>query len=662
MEHFMDNIALSLYRTYIDLQKSVNRFEKEINKEKSDSVIHNGLNRKRIKIGLCGHYSAGKTTLLKRLFSGYAGAISSDPQTACLTIHRLDSFQGITIKFKEKFSVNPGEKDKFKKFLEDNKLENYVKQVSEIDWKSCQKEEVSPDYRISDTKRFLESVNHYMYAIEKIYWCHKKANNDTENTLDFLEIYDLPGFGGQEAHEDIIKNIIQNESFDILICLIDSSQGLPTEKDIETLNNLSSTLEKNNPELNFYWAYEQPMDDDINLETCLDGINEAISGKLTNHFFQKAILLDLTGDKEDTEIPQNVLLKQVLSVYFQKIGNDYLESQKSFWHKKQKTVPELQLKPILDRIHNESKDGAVKREQAEEIFKEMLQLDFSITKKTNPDIKKLIKKLKKTENDEFEYTAEDIRELDITSQEEQICKTCQEIMDYICTPITNKIDVSKLYFSCFSEKYKKEEDWILLPRRITHYHILKNYESVRNFFLYGIGKEIYNDIEQSLKQIDRIVDEDKELSKDFEKELSKYVKIDNFEGQIKNALKDYVKKDDIDNSLKSVEQNLQIRLDKTGHNLDIQITNLTEKLKDFATENHVEEKINEKILTERDNITEQIEEKSNHVENIVKNFEERMKTFEANINSKQKTNWQTIIGSVLGAVGTILALISIFAL
>lgn len=511
----MDNVALSLYHTYSNLQTCVNRFEKEINLDKLNSVLHNGLNGKRIKIGLCGHYSAGKTTLLKRLFSGYAGAISSDPQTACLTVHRLDSFQGITIKFKEKFSVNPDEECNFVKFLDDNKLENYVHQVSDIGWESYQKEEVSPDYRVSDTKRFLESVNQYMYAIEKIYWCHKKANHDI-NALDFLEIYDLPGFGGQEAHEDVIKTIIQSESFDILICLIDSSQGLPTENDIETLNNLAPILEKNNPDLLFYWAYEQPIDDDIDLDICFDDINKAISGKLTNHFFQISNLLDLTGDKDDTEIPQNVLLKHVLSVYFQKIGVEYLKSQNVFWDKEKEKVPKLQLQPILNRIDDESRHGEVKRERAEKIFEEMLQLDFSIAKESVFDKHKLavlIGKFVKQENSEkeklsldgFEYTDEDIREIDIENQKERICKTCQEIMDYICTTFTQKIDVNKLRPPYFPEKYRKEKDWILLLTRISQYRTLKNFESIGHFFLSGIGTEIYRDIKQSLNQINRIV-------------------------------------------------------------------------------------------------------------------------------------------------------------
>lgn len=171
-----------------------------------------------------------------------------------------------------------------------------------------------------------------------------------------------------------------------------------------------------------------------------------------------------------------------------------------------------------------------------------------------------------------------------------------------------------------------------------------------------------NDFEYFKKEVDD--NTKKEIDK-LEKKLVGFVEADDVEKQIKNTLKNYVKKDYIDDLIKSVEQNLQIKINKaeerTGNILDNQITNLTEKLKDFARENQVEEKINEKILTERDNIIERIEEESGHVEKIVKNFEERMKIFEDNMNSKQKNNWQTIVGSVLGAVGTILALISIFA-
>lgn len=50
----MDNVALSLYHVYCDLQNSVSRFEKEINLDKSNSILHNGINGKRIKVGLCG--------------------------------------------------------------------------------------------------------------------------------------------------------------------------------------------------------------------------------------------------------------------------------------------------------------------------------------------------------------------------------------------------------------------------------------------------------------------------------------------------------------------------------------------------------------------------------------------------------------------------------
>lgn len=510
----MDNVALSLYHIYSDLQNSINRFEKEINLDKSESVLHNGINGKRIKVGLCGHYSAGKTTLLKRLFSGYAGAISSDPQTACLTVHRLDTFHGITIKFKENFSVEAENEQDFLKFLEDNKLEKYVYQISDNGWESYQKEEVSPDYRVADTKRFLESVNKYMYAIEKIYWCHKKANNE-DDVLDFLEIYDLPGFGGKEAHDDVIRNIIENETFDIMICIVDTAQGLPTKEDIETLCNLTPALEKNNPELIFHWAYEQPSDE-IDLDSSLDDINRAISEKLASEFFQKANLLDLTGEKEDTEIPQNVLAKQVLSVYFQKIGLEYLKSQSVFWDKEKEKVPKLQLQPILNRIDEESRSGTVSRKRIEQIFEEMLLLDFSVAKESLFDKQKLIARLKSvrtlfSKNDEqpsfdvFEFPEDERRELNIASQMEQIKKTCQSIIDYICNFPSSKVDINKLRPPYFPNKYRKEKDWILLLDRISNYRTLKNYESIGQFFLSGIGTEIYRDIKKNLNKINQII-------------------------------------------------------------------------------------------------------------------------------------------------------------
>lgn len=514
----MDNVALSLYHVYCDLQNSVSRFEKEINLDKSNSILHNGINGKRIKVGLCGQYSAGKTTLLSRLFSDYAGAISSAPKTACLTIHRLDIFDGMTIKFKENFSVKTEDEQNFLKFLDDNKLEKYVHQVSDSGWESCQEEEVSPDYRVQDRKRFMETVNDYMYAIEKIYWCHKKKKTDDNNVLDFLEVYDLPGFGGKEDHEDIIRNIIETERFDIMMCLVETEQGTPTKIDIETLNGLAPILEKNNPELIFHWVYEKPSDE-IDLDSKLDYINNAIAGKLDNEFFEKANLLDFTGEKDDSEIPQNVLAKQVLSVYFQKIGVEYLKSQSIFWDKEKEKVPKLQLQPLLNKIDEESRIGAVSRERVETIFEEMLQLDFSISKESllgKSSIVKLKKKVKsllsknteKPSFDGFELSEDKRRQLYIASQMEQIKKTCQSIIDYICAFSSTKVDINKLRPPYFPNKYRKEKDWILLLDRISNYRTLKDYESIGQFFLSGIGTDIYRDIKQSVNKINQIISDE----------------------------------------------------------------------------------------------------------------------------------------------------------
>lgn len=135
-----------------------------------------------------------------------------------------------------------------------------------------------------------------------------------------------------------------------------------------------------------------------------------------------------------------------------------------------------------------------------------------------------------------------------------------------------------------------------------------------------------------------------ELSKDFKNDLSKYVEADDVEKQIKKAIKNYVKKEEIENLL---EQNIQGKIGKsesrTEEYIDNQISDLKEKLKDYS-----------KIT--------QVEENINHIEELVKKLEERIKVLEGNTNPKQKINGQTIGGLVLGLIGTILALLSIFVL
>lgn len=509
----MNESAEKLCGIYRELQKNVKRFENDINNGSTVSDLCNGLNGNRIKIGLMGHYSTGKTTLLSRIFGGYAGAISSVPETACLVVHRLDSFQGISIKFKSEFRIEKDKEDSFKAFLEENKLEKYIQQSGMNTWKSNQQEEISPDYKVIDTKRFLENVNDYMNVIEKIYWCHKRGRED-ENALDFLEIYDLPGFGGTDAHEDVISSIIKTESFNIVIYLIDPSQGIPKDSDIQRLQILSPLLETSNEDILFYWAYEKPIGT-FDRQKKLDEIRSAINGSLSQTFYKNARLLDITGEKDDAETPQNVFSLEVLPLYFQMAGARYLKSQSDFWNRDKEKIPVFALQPILTQIDDESRKNEVSKECVTAIFEEKLELDSGFLKEKRfqeklSEIKeKIHKKLaeRKSSPRLEEFSEEEQRMLQIEALQEEIQKTVKEMINFVCHgPLHPTADINKVR-TPFWKKYYASREWQLLLQNLCDYKVKVNYNSVRQHNLANIGTEIFNDIKRSINTIERHIQE-----------------------------------------------------------------------------------------------------------------------------------------------------------
>ena len=514
----MNEDAKKLCDIYKDLQENVKRFEKKINKQDSCANLFNGLNGRRIKIGLWGHYSSGKTTLLKRIFDGYAGSISSVPETACLTVHRLDSIKGISITFRPEFSIEEDKLEAFQKFLAENELEKYVQQTGPNQWKSNQQEEVSPDYKILDIKRFLENVNKYMNAIEKIYYYHKREGNDT-NVLDFLEIYDLPGFGGKDEHEEIINGIIRTETFDAIIFLIDTSQGIPKDSDITKLQELGNLIEEKNKNLLFFWAYEKPPIESVNLNEKLineklNQIRHSVNGKLTQKFYQTARLLNITGkkeDKEDNEIPQNVFAREVLPFYFRIAGTLYLKSQE-FWDWEKKKIPEFALTPILDQIYDEAKYEEVSKQRVEEIFEERLELETGFLKeKTMKErlgtlYEKVVKNKDNKENIFIELPQEEQRKQKIVSLENKIEKTIRDMIRFIChNPVKPTVDKNKIGRPFWTE-YKKNNDWKLVLVDLRDYKIKKDYTSVEREQLSSVGIDIFNDIRKNVKTIDKHIE------------------------------------------------------------------------------------------------------------------------------------------------------------
>lgn len=507
----MNEDAKKLCDIYKDLQEKVKSFEETITKEDSCANLYNGLNGRRIKIGLWGHYSSGKTTLLERIFDDYAGSISSVPETACLTVHRLDSIKGISITFRPEFSIEEDKQEAFQKFLDENELEKYVQQTGPKHWKSNQQEEVSPNYKkILDIKRFLGNVNKYMNAIEKIYYYHNRKGNDT-NVLDFLEIYDLPGFGGKDEHEEIINGIIRTETFDAIIFLIDPSQGIPKNSDITKLQELGNLIEEKNKNLLFFWAYEKPTIESVNLNEKLNEIRRSVNGKLTQKFYQTARLLNIIGDKDDREIPQNVFACEVLPFYFRIAGTLYLKRQK-FWDWEKKKIPEFALTPILDQIYDEAKYEEVSKQRVEEIFEEHLELETGFLKeKTMKErlgtlYEKVVKNKDNKENIFIELPQDGQRKLKIVSLENEIEKTIRDMIRFIChNPVKPTVDKNKIGRPFWTE-YKKNNDWKLVLVDLREYKINKDYKSVEQEQLSNFGIKFFNYIKKNVNTIDKYIE------------------------------------------------------------------------------------------------------------------------------------------------------------
>ena len=442
------------------------------------------------------------------MFGGYVGAISSVPETACLTVHKLDSFQGISIKFKNEFSIDENKENDFRLFLENNKLDKYVEQTNIHEWRCTQQDEISPDYKILDTKRFLENVNNYINVIDKIYWCHKRMNADAD-VLDFLEVYDLPGFGGTDAHEEIIKSIIEEESFDIIIYLLDPSQGIPKDSDIEKLRLLAPSIDKGNSDVLFYWAYEKPSEDFDKVEK-LDEIRDSINGKLTNNFYKNARLLDMTGEKDDYELPQNVIASEVLSIYFQYTGYRYLKSQKEIWEWERKNNLSYKLPPILNQIDDESRKEIVSKERVKVIFQESLELEPDFLKKQTIDIQRICgdikKKIVRDKTISVEELSEDEqKQLYSLSLKKEINAIINSMINFICHGVVNPIaDINRVR-KPFWEKYHKTREWKLLLQKLKQYKIMENFESVRESNLVDIGKDVFFDIKNNINEIEKYI-------------------------------------------------------------------------------------------------------------------------------------------------------------
>ncbi len=305
------------------LQRGVDLFQKQ--KGESCQSLRNGFNGKNVQIGLLGATSAGKTTLIRRLLSESAGKISSKPETACLVVHSFSKSENLKLEFRPRVKfADESIGREFNQFLKDYNLAHNYEKTGLSEWKL--KDGISDD--IQDYSRevifsFFEQVNKFGEVFSKITWNHRQRRSDY-NITDLIDIYDLPGFGGKEEHDRTISAIFEIEKFDVLVYLIDTSCGIPSKEEMGYLSEVLKYL-KLNPDTSFYWAYEKPSSDEIDIKKMLRQINDAVNqGGLKELEDNAKGLLDFTGpiDGDDDEL-RSRLLVDVLKPYFVDIGQKY---------------------------------------------------------------------------------------------------------------------------------------------------------------------------------------------------------------------------------------------------------------------------------------------------------------------------------------------------
>jgi hypothetical protein len=204
---------------------------------------------------------------------------------------------------------------------------------------------------------FLKETEGFPEAFRKIVWNHRKSGENIGKStfLDFVDLFDMPGIGGENKHSAVIESVFKENKPDVILYLIDTDRGDPSGEESEMLRTLLQYITRYEPQPLFYWVYEKtsgsysPINiesieedgDNIldkeflkrkkqNLEdyiTELANGNEKLGPSFTSEhisYLSKTSLLDARGNDSDTEIAQNAV-SLVLQNYFCIYGKNYVK-------------------------------------------------------------------------------------------------------------------------------------------------------------------------------------------------------------------------------------------------------------------------------------------------------------------------------------------------
>ena len=323
--------VIRLYEHINLLQNGVEISRKSRLVENNVESLKRGLNGERVRIGLMGATSAGKTTLIQRLLGDSAGKISSKPETACLVVHKFGESENLVFWMKEKVAFKtPDVSSRFQSFIKKYKLDDYYTDDSECEWRLRDKKDNqgSNEYSREKIFDFFQEVNAFDGVFERIEWNHKKRRRSYD-LVDLIDVYDFPGFGGKDEHDQVVSDTLGMGQFEIdfLIYVIDTSKGIPAEDEkcaLEAVQRFLLSSRSSGRSTQLYWAYEKPVPEGVNAEEAIVQISDAIS-KLGLSLDGKFIDLAGNDDEEGNDMLRERVLVGILRDYYVDRGSEYLD-------------------------------------------------------------------------------------------------------------------------------------------------------------------------------------------------------------------------------------------------------------------------------------------------------------------------------------------------